>query len=528
MTEKEFNLLDERWIRVINEKCEVSEVSLIELFKNAHLYKDLCGELPTQDIAVLRLLLAILHTVFSRYDTGGDSSTPGDPDDALDRWKELWDAGKFPEKPIADYLETQRESFYLFHPERPFYQVAEISSLDEVPNGEYNAKKLNGELSKSKHKARLFASISGKESETMKYSQAARWLLNMNGYDDNAVKAGAGIGWLGELGLISAKGSNLFETLMLNFIAYNIDEDEVWKKEKPIWEITVKPPLSKREIVFPNNPAELYTLQSRRSLLTRSDEGVTGYRILGGDYFESETAFWEPMTLWKLPKNSINYIPKKHEYGKHFWRDFASMISTSQGGKTPGVMRWITTLTDLGLLPEKYFAEFKIASIEYSGSQRSSVENLFSDSLRFHTSLISQMNKEWQETVLRSVDFCDEVSKKVWSFAKDVNLAAGGDFVPKENNCSAKVYANKAVADFYDLIDRPFRDWLCALDPETDDAVEREKEWRGKCVKLARDLGKKIISQISPSAIFGRKEYSAARSYNIFSGGLKKLETEKR
>ena len=61
MKDTEFNLIDERWIRVIDKKCDIAELSLNELFRDAHLYADLCGELPTQDIAVMRILLAILH-----------------------------------------------------------------------------------------------------------------------------------------------------------------------------------------------------------------------------------------------------------------------------------------------------------------------------------------------------------------------------------------------------------------------------------------------------------------------------------
>ena len=54
MSDKEFNLLDERWIRVIDRNCKVVEVSLMEVFRDAHLYQDLCGELSTQDFAVMR------------------------------------------------------------------------------------------------------------------------------------------------------------------------------------------------------------------------------------------------------------------------------------------------------------------------------------------------------------------------------------------------------------------------------------------------------------------------------------------
>lgn len=71
MSEKEFNLLDEPWIRVRLPDCSVQEVSLCDALMNAQNYVDLAGETPPQDVAVLRLLLAVLHTVFSRVDETG-------------------------------------------------------------------------------------------------------------------------------------------------------------------------------------------------------------------------------------------------------------------------------------------------------------------------------------------------------------------------------------------------------------------------------------------------------------------------
>ena len=71
MREKEFNLLEEPWIRVRSPDCAVREVSLTDALLHAHEVTDLAGELPAQDAAVLRLLLAVLHTVFSRVDEQG-------------------------------------------------------------------------------------------------------------------------------------------------------------------------------------------------------------------------------------------------------------------------------------------------------------------------------------------------------------------------------------------------------------------------------------------------------------------------
>ena len=72
--ECEFNLLDEPWIKVMKENGTIEEVSLITVFEQAHLYTDLAGELATQNVAMLRLLLAVLHTVFSRVDEHGEEA----------------------------------------------------------------------------------------------------------------------------------------------------------------------------------------------------------------------------------------------------------------------------------------------------------------------------------------------------------------------------------------------------------------------------------------------------------------------
>ena len=62
----EFNLLDEGWISVVTDyKGKTDTVGMKEFFENAHNYIALAGDTPTQDFAVMRFLLAVLHTVFS-------------------------------------------------------------------------------------------------------------------------------------------------------------------------------------------------------------------------------------------------------------------------------------------------------------------------------------------------------------------------------------------------------------------------------------------------------------------------------
>ena len=93
MKQIEYNLLEERWVRVRGQDYTVQEVSLPDALLHAHEYRDLAGELPTQDAAMLRLLLAVLHTVFSRVDENGTPAPFEETDDALIRWEKLYRLG---------------------------------------------------------------------------------------------------------------------------------------------------------------------------------------------------------------------------------------------------------------------------------------------------------------------------------------------------------------------------------------------------------------------------------------------------
>ena len=292
MNEKEFNLIDEPWIRVMENDCEIKEVSLMDAIVNAHRYKALGGEIPTQDIAVMRVILAVLHTVFSRYDENGEQSELDEDEyEAESRWKALWEKGCFPENAVREYLEEWHERFWLFHSERPFFQVAGMKS-----GTDYYSSKLNGEVSESSNKIRIFSAYSGKAKNELTYSQAARWLLYLNAYDDTSskptkegkAKAGGklpsvGAGWLGKLGLIFNVGNNLFETLMLNLVAVNGSDIQV--NQNPLWEHEEISSDERTEIPFQDNLAELYTMQSRRISLIRRGSAVVGYKLIGGDFF---------------------------------------------------------------------------------------------------------------------------------------------------------------------------------------------------------------------------------------------------
>ena len=143
--------------------------------------------------------------------------------------------GQFSSQAISEYLEQVHERFWLFHPEKPFYQVNEAKK-----GTEYTAAKLNGEISESSNKIRMFATRAGEKKQQLTYAEAARWLLFINGYDDTSAKPrkkglpSPGAGWIGRLGIVEAVGHNLFETLMLNLVFDRMGDK--WNENCPVRE----------------------------------------------------------------------------------------------------------------------------------------------------------------------------------------------------------------------------------------------------------------------------------------------------
>lgn len=538
MKDIEFNLLDEKWILVRKSDCTVDELSLTDALLKSHEYVELAGELPTQNVSILRLMLAVLHTVFSRYSPQGEPAPLYDSDDAEYRWKELWNAGRLPEKPIKEYLASVHDRFWLFHPDRPFYQT-EAAKIGT----EYTASKLNGAVSESGNKIRLFCGCTGVQKSELSYSEAARWLLYVNNYDDTSSKPkgknlpSPGAGWLGKLGLITIRGNNLFETLVYNLILLNHKRNfsEVWGPECPAWEPDVPNTAERAEIPMPDNLSELYTLQSRRLWLNRDDnEKVIGYNLLGGDFFEKVDAFIEPMTVWSKVKGNERagekFQPRRHDSSVQMWREFSYAFETAEGSHIPGVVLWTKYIKQM--LPEsRKLISFSIASVQY-GDKDFFVNDVFSDSLTFHTDLLTEIGEHWRAKITDEIKKCDESAAALRFLAKDIELAAGSS----EDTVLKRAVVERAREQYYYEIDLPFRNWLERIDPNWEIVSEQEeqalREWHETAKRIALRIGQELVESAGTAAIVGRavkdkndkeRYYSAPDAYRYFKVKLNEI-----
>ncbi len=530
MKDREFNLLEEPWVRVMRPDCAVAEVSLAEALLNAHEYVDLAGEMPTQDAAVLRVLLALLFAVFTRVDAEGREAPFVRPKDAIARWREIWTLGRFPEKPLRDYFARWHDRFWLFDPDYPFFQVSDkawpYKKADNLIGTQGNVAKLNGEIFEG-NKTRLFRCAL--DNDGLTYTQSARWLISLMAWDDTALKPkqeglpSAKTGWLGQLGYIQAQGGTLFETLMLNLTLLK-DGAQKWDTKVcpedkylicPCWELEKTRSGERLVIPQPKTPAALYTTQSRRIHLHRQSGKVDSFLLLGGDSFQQEdnrgTFLHEQMTQWGIAKEGekngpARFEPKRHDATKQFWREFSTTFAQKEKktGKLPGIVAWFIALQRSGILSKDKQATFRICSIQYKKDASSTVYDFFWDQLRFHARLLRKTNA-YIGVRTRIVEeirlLCEEVASAVGWLGHNLDVAAGTkEKVPvrKMNNAG-----REAMAQFYHRIDRPFRQWLEKLDPAGDVDVAIDT-WRTMARNVALALGEELVQATGQIAFVGR------------------------
>ena len=90
---KKYNLIHEPWILALSKDGLVQEISLKTALNRGDEYVSLCGETKLMDIAILRLLVALIVTILYRYDESGKPRTISKQKEALDAWCNAWKNG---------------------------------------------------------------------------------------------------------------------------------------------------------------------------------------------------------------------------------------------------------------------------------------------------------------------------------------------------------------------------------------------------------------------------------------------------
>ncbi|GLF98744.1 type I-E CRISPR-associated protein Cse1/CasA [Streptomyces yaizuensis] len=506
-----FDLISRPWLPVQLLDGTTEELSILDVFARARESRRLVGDLPTQEFALIRLLLAILHDALDG---------PGE----LEDWEELWQA-EDPFAAVPEYLARHRDRFDLLHAKHPFFQVAglhteknEVASLNrivaDVPNGE------------------PFFAMRRPGVDRLSLAEAARWLVHTHAFDPSGIKSGMagderarggkvypqGVGWAGNLGGVLAEGQTLRETLLLNLIP--TDEDILTvdrRKDLPVWRREEPPgpgPVpADPEAVRPSGPRDLYTWQSRRMLLHTEDGEVTGVVLGYGDALAAHDRWRkEPMSGWrrspaqeKKQGRPLVYMPRQHDPTRAAWRGLASLLfaqhsaSDGTGRGTPttlpaGVVKWLALLTSEGVLPERSLIRTRLVGAVY-GTQQSVVDEVIDDGITLPVVLLHEGRALHGGAAVAAVADAEQAVGALGQLAGHLALAAGSDPAP----------ATESARDLgFGALDGPYRQWLRTLG-ETDDPVAARTAWQSTVVRPAvHRLARRLLDSAGPAASEGR------------------------
>lgn len=557
----EFNLLDEAWISVVTDyKGSTKLVGMKEFFKDAHKYIALAGDTKTQDFAVMRFLLAVLHTVFSRYDADGKpyemielnkrmqqveevyEEDESDYKDALmDTWKDLWNKGKFPEI-VDEYLEAWRDRFYLFDDKYPFYQVTKdlFNDCELYSNqgaakeaGSISFKTINRKISETGKKIAIFSMVSGNDSESkgeLSNDQLTRWLINYMAYsatpdktkikrylDFNDIEKYDGHkGWQNSIGAIHYKTDSLFMTLLLNLILVHPVDKFKFKMQTPAWELTpeenIRFYLDNNSI---NNLARLYTDYSRAVYISNErNQFGRFFNIAQLPILDKKNNLLECMTIWKKVKNKDDneesWYPMENKPYESLWRNFGLIYLNnsyeSEQFRSPSIVDWFRQISK-DISDERYI---KLSSVGISSATASNLmKNDIDDEIYVNLEISYDLAKNgWLIRINNLVEdtkqFLNEEYKKYATdvVALDTGLLRSNATQKQKELIDIKI--NSLIGEVYFKIDKPFKDWLSSIDYK-EDKEKKLYECKKKIVEIIKDESKRVALTHGDRAFVGIK-----------------------
>lgn len=533
-----FNLVRDPWICVRMVNGDLAELSLLDVFDRLEQVESLAGEASVQDVALLRLLLAITHSALG-------PSTERDHDPEFDRaeagaiaeWASIWKDRSRLRDAAQSYLGDWASRFELFDAERPFYQVAGLTTgkaetgplvrfVFDVPNDEDK---------------QYFTMRAGSGLKALSFAEAARWLVTTQAFDTSGIKSGVqgdprtkgGKGYpigparAAQLGVVFARGATLEETILLNLVRGNAWTGE-WHSNDAVSESDVAPweregdqvigvgvrPGTLDDLAHVEGVVDALTWQARRLRLQHDGTQVVGVIIANGDRANTDNQFAiEHMTPWRQPLSGVGsktaplvLKPRRHDVEQALWRGLPGVLpgltaDTDGRGralKAPGAIQWIATLQAHGALPSDRRIGVHALGLKLD-TNNAIVQDVYDDHLDLSAALVATGYdaRRLAQAIEREARATEQAVLALGKYAENLALAAG--------NRDSDV-RKQALERGYFAVDAPFRSWIGEIGIDMDASMldAHEARWRGRALTLIRGLGNEIADRVSAAAAEGR------------------------
>lgn len=576
-----FNLVKDPWIKAIDFDSNTRTVSILELLKNADKFWGLANDIQIQDLSILRLLLAILTTVYSRVNAEGKpyawltlddqmrvthvEEEKFDISELFKTWKELKEKGDF-NPAIEDYLNRNQEEFNFFG-SKPFYQVSR--AIYEKYMAEYEAtkkkkskkvkkkttrrkkektadvtiKQLNRLISESNNSSNPFSPKTTTLKNDMPLDQLIRWAITYQNFTGTADKVklderSASRGWTYGSASTYIKGKNLFETLIYNLILVNNEhphnvnyslQDPIWEQEYKDWiKKRQREDLSKELAHVPQNIAELYTVQSRLLYIDWST-GKPSIFTIAMPKLNNIDAYQEPMTTWRKDKKG-KYVPiyqSKNTMNRAIWRTFGNLVPTNSEDRDPklGALNWLMRLRENNYFSSEERVNLISIYLIGNGKPDSGPIGQVVDNMQINADVLFDSNPAkanyWpgliEDMVEVTQDCVQKYSNLIWHTEKFRHRSSS-------SSQDASSIANRYVEEMYDLLNQPFNDWLGSLSND-EDRIAKVGIWEKNLYSLLLTKVKSYARSLTPRDILAstnQDDPSFYKRYNSFNYYIRK------
>lgn len=535
MTTATFSLLDEHWIRCVDAEGTAVELSIRDVFDGSRPVAAIRGEAPTQDYAVLRVLLAI----FWRAHHNEAVPRPRQPFTYSDWFVERWEAiedGE-PDEAVLDYLDRHADRFDLLHPVTPFMQVADLHTRSgSISDTERVVPEAEDEY---------FSMRAGVGRESLSFAEAARWLIHTQAYDYSGTKSGAegdprvkrgkgypiGTGWSGMTGGTTIMGRTLAHTVLLNTTSQAlgaVGDHPVWERARDT--AAQRPGGHQEEGVVPTGPADLLTWQSRRIRLHHDGGVVVGVLVSNGDKIPGAGAnvFGDPMTPYRYSANKSKkgnpvYYPRPYESSRTMWMSLEPLIAMSNdpgysdknpAPRRPENLNQLAELHDEEVAPD--IVDLRLCSLSY-GPQSSSVHTTVTASLEIPLALLPKEAGPQRRIVVDTAAATRDAAVALGQFAGRLLRAAGGDYA----------FQAPPADGLLGSLEPPFTRWLALLPSDPESLENHVTGWQRFVADRVLEDARILMKGAGPKAFAGHEDpdgriMSAGTAYRWLQVAVKK------
>lgn len=527
------------WLRCLLRDGTTTSLPLAEALRHSDDIVGLVFEVPTMLPAVLRqVLLSIV------LDALGSPPTPKD-------WARRFRQGRFSDEELAvldEYLDRWRERFDLFHPERPFGQVADL----RTSKGDTRSAALLVATEPTGNNVPLFASRTEADPLNLSVPEAVRWMLNTQGWDTAAIKTGAAddpkakggktsanpTGPLGGMGVLVPLGTTLYETLLLNTPIGAQERLGVpqWRREPedPRWAGRAQ----WSPDYIPDGLLDLWTMQSRRIRLfpTTADSGqvvVDRVLVTAGDRLRDGVPDWEVHTAWRLenpakPKPQTRAVrPLRHVPGRRMWQGMRALLAledTAGQVRTSELLDQISGLEREGLLDDHYPLRVEAVGVEY-GNQSAVVEDLIHDAIPLPVAALRGSGEAYDH-VVEVTGQAEELGSAINQLSAELRRALGADPIPWNQG-------QRPSEQLLDALDPLVRRLLAGVGVDADDPAKLEAgqvAWEILAERAVRRCAEPLFD-VPASAFLGREvsfgtktsSYKLGTAANRFDAQIRKI-----